>query len=128
MTRPEELRFVYLTNGSTISAIGDYSSAVEQFIFSPVPNRTFVAHRMIVYIEDAGAPDSGFYGNSVVLTNGVSVVVRDAADNLVVDVTGSEPVRTNAQWGALCYDVKTATFGQGNDAVMVRWTFAGGWR
>ena len=124
VTTPERVKFAYLSNGATTNAVGNYASAVEQFTFAPAPNRVFVAHRMIVYIEDVGTMDSGFYGNSVTLTNGISIVVRDASDNLILDLTDSSPVQTNAQWAAQCYDAKTLDFGQGNTSVIVRWTFA----
>lgn len=118
----ERMIFRALSNGSTISAIGDYSSAVEQFKFT-APGRVTHIERMIVYIEDAGAPDAGKYGNNIVLTNGIKVVVRDSSDVLKLDLTADYPIKTNGEWGAKCYDVNNEAWGSGNDIVLVRWTF-----
>lgn len=121
---PERHVFQFLSNGSTTNAVGDYEGAVSKFTIAPGPKQVFEAYRLIVYIEDAGAPDSGKYGNNVTLTNGIRVLVRDADDVIVLELDGGDAVKTNAQWSALCYDVSVLNWGSGNDSVTVRWTFA----
>lgn len=123
-TTPDDHIFAHLKAGAVYDAIGDYSSTVAKFTFTVPSGRVAELERMIVYIEDAGAPDSGKYGNSVVLANGIKVYVRDADDEIVLDLTPDEAIKTNADWGALCYDVSLLSWGTGNDTVVVRWTFA----
>jgi hypothetical protein len=123
-TRPEDHIFAHLKAGAVFDAIGDYSSAVTKFTFVPDASRIAELERMVVYIEDVGAPDSGRYGNNIILTNGMKVYVRDADDEIVLDLTPDEPIKTNADWAALCYDVSLLSWGLGNDTVVVRWTFA----
>lgn len=113
-----------LSNGSTHNAIGNYAGAVEQFTWAPGNNFRALIHRMIVLVEDAGAFDANKYGNGIVLTNGISVYVRDGDDAVVANLTPTiAPVKTNAEWGALCFDVDVKEWGTGNEILLVRWTF-----
>jgi len=112
------------TNGDgtgTKDAIGDYSSAAEDFYIQPGANETYEIHRLIVRIADSGAPDAGKYGNNITLTNGISVhleggITRDLTDNM--------PVLSNGDRSKLCYDVNVISWGTGDDYVGVRWTFS----
>ena len=80
---------------------------------------------MIVTISDAGAPDSGKYGNNIDLSAGVGIYVRKYdSSGLVTDYTAGIPIKTNADWGRYCHDVKPIEWGLGDDYVSVRWTFS----
>ena len=111
----------YLSNGVTIHAVGNYAAAVEQFKYSPT--RRVEVHRLITYIQDSGNFSVSTYGNGVVLTNGLRVVVRHADDTLVQAIDGGEPIKSNADWSSLCYDINYLSFGTGDNALAVRWTF-----
>lgn len=114
------------TNGDgtgTTNAVGDYSSAATKFTVETQPDQRFlVLRRMVVTIEDVGAPDSGSYGNNITLANGVEVNVYSADDTLAYTLT-PDPVLTNANWATYCHDLTDHSFGTGNDTVTVRWTF-----
>ena len=109
--------------GGTKNAVGDYSSAAEEFkIVPPAQTRIEVA-RMIISIVDAGAPDSGSYGNNITLTNGITVAVRDAG-GVIEDITDGVPVMKNSDWGRLAgIDVAPMDWGSGDGQVIVRFTF-----
>ena len=106
----------------TKNAVGNYASAAETFYIAPPATKVFYIHRLIVTITDAGAPDSGKYGNNIVLTNGILASVTN--NSTEIDLCDGVPVKTNADWGRMCYDMKPDTFGAGNDSVTVRWTFS----
>lgn len=108
----------------TKEALGDYSGmAQEIFYIQPPVNTTFVLSRMIVQIEDNGGFDSGLYGNSITLTNGIVVRVSDDMSVLTA-LTDTIPILTNSDWAAYCYDVALSEYGTGNNYAHVRWTFA----
>ena len=111
----------YMTNGSTIHAVGNYAGAVEQFKFAPT--RRVSVHRLIAYIQDTGNFSVSTYGNGLVLTVGIRLVVRAADDSLIQAIDGGEPIKSNADWSSLCYDINYHSFGVGDNALAVRWTF-----
>ena len=122
---PAQLISEFASNGSTIDAIGNYEAGVERFkITCKSGIQKLNVHRMIVNIEDVGNFSAGAYGNAIVLSEGINVCVRNAADAVLVNLTGTAKVQTNAQWGAYCHDVTLHSFGQGNNTLTVRWTFA----
>ena len=114
----------------TTNAIGDYSdtgAGVEEFFYTDPSGGGLdlppsYIHRMIVSIGDTTGMQASEYGNTgAALTNGVSIAVKRAAATLI-DLT-PEPILTNAQWGAYCYDVDLKTWGAGDELLLVRWTF-----
>lgn len=113
-----------------INANGDYSSAPRDFAIAPGPDQIFAVARLIVTIRDSGSFDSGFYGNNIVLTNGIQVEVRQGIPNgssvLETSLTGPVTVKTNTDWASYCYDVAVSNFGQGDEVMAVRWTFTRG--
>jgi hypothetical protein len=115
------------TNGDgsgTKQAIGNYAGG-EEFYIQPPAGQVYILARMMVQIRDAGPISADNYGGLAALTNGVSVDVKDASGSLL-DLVDGLPVKTNAEWGAHCYDSEPDTYGSGNDYVSVRWTFEKG--
>lgn len=111
----------------TIDATGDYSDAtgtgVEDFYYEAVKGTTI--ERMLVSVGDTAGMQSQEYGNiGAALTNGVSVLLYNEHGALYEDLTAGQPVKTNAEWGALCFDVDVKTWGSGNELLVARWTFA----
>lgn len=81
--------------------------------------------RMIVLIKDANGMSADEYGKlGSELTNGIFLYVKDENDNVVLDITDGVPVKTNAEWGEICYDVGLQDWSAGKDNVLVRFTFA----
>ena len=114
------------TNGDgtgTVEAIGDYSVTPLRLKVSRAGGYGHIA-RMIVQIQDFGRFDASKYGNGLILTNGIRIYVRNAADELLWEYT-SFPVKTNADWAAMCHDFSYFDFGDGStdNIGSVRWTF-----
>jgi hypothetical protein len=114
----------FLSNGSTVRAIGDYSGAVERFIWTPLASRIAHIARMLVTIEDTGAFDAAKYGNNIVLTNGIHVRVNNVADDSQVHNLTAGAVVNNSDWGARAFDSQVNSWGVGNEILAVRWTFS----
>jgi hypothetical protein len=105
-------------------AIGDYSGTSETvFKFAPGAGQVARVHRLMLQVEDVGTFDSAKYGNGITLANGISIATHDSTSELI-DLTDGLPIKTNADWGRICYDVSVLTFGQGNEHLIARWTFS----
>jgi hypothetical protein len=94
------------------------------FKISPPSAGKIVLARLIVEVRDTGVFSAEKYGNLATLTNGMQVgFVDDSTGELVTDYTDGLPVKYNAGWGGLCYDVSLKTWGVGDEVLLVRWTF-----
>jgi len=82
-------------------------------------------YRMLVTVRDTGSFDSGSYGNSIMLTNGINLVngVGDGSRPDFV-ITEGLPIKVNPDWGAYCFDTDLSNYGQGAEQLAARWTFA----
>ena len=112
------------TNGDgtgTKNAIGDYSGGQNFYFTCPETATSVDIYRMIVYVEDSGNFSSAGYGNLSALTNGIQI--RQEKEGETIDMTNSQEVKTNAEWSKFCYDVTYISFGSGNNALSIRWTF-----
>ena len=109
----------------TTSAVGNYSSAADDFYVQAPANYTYHIERMIVSIEDTSGMIAGGYGDTgAALTNGISLLIAEGATTLQ-NLTPA-PIKTNAQWGVYCYDVDIKEWGTTptNELLLVRWTFS----
>ena len=116
--------FLRLDGTGTHEAIGDYSSTPVRFTWTPLENRTAHIHRMIISVQDTGAFDAAKYGNNLTLTSGVSLTVRNVADDSQAHSYTVEPIKVNAGWAAHCYDTDVKTWGTGDEILIARWTFS----
>jgi hypothetical protein len=83
---------------------------------------TLLVNRLLLHLADIGGLDAGAYGNNIVMTNGIELgVMRDGV--VILDLTAKLKIKTNADWGAYCYDVTELGFGLGDNYLAVRWTF-----
>jgi hypothetical protein len=110
------------------NAVGDYSTATgtsgESFVLAPSTGEAYHIERMMVHLQDTGAFAAEEYGNlGVTLTKGVTVRVATSTGT-VNDLTGGNPVLTNAQWGRHCYDVRIDSWSVGDEFLSARWTFS----
>ncbi|MHC4716619.1 MAG: hypothetical protein ACYS5V_06595 [Planctomycetota bacterium] len=114
----------------TKNAVGDYSGASAEQFYIQCPaagGSNLVLTRMIIGIEDTTGMKPELYGAAAALGNGIQVKVIDADGTTVIsDLTDGVPIKTNTQWGFLCYDVAEHNWGNTPDDEMflVRWTFA----
>jgi len=106
-----------------VSGVGDFSTTPRILFIAPPANQTFELHRMLVHIEDALSFDSGSYGNGITLTNGIKL--KQTVNGVVTFLTGVLSVKRNPDWGMYCFDAgPPSTYGSGNEAMPVRWTFS----
>ena len=115
------------TNGDgtgTKNANGNYLITPDILYIQPPPQTVYRVHRMLISLEDTSGMQAQEYGNTGgALTNGVQARVQDG-DGTLSDLTDGVPVKTNAHWGRMCYDVDVKSWGSGNELLCVRWTFA----
>ena len=78
--------------------------------------------RIIVSIVDSGTFDATLYGNRIELPNGILVEVIE--NGVVYDLTEGEPITSNSEWAAMCYDFNYIDIGTGDNVAVIRWTFA----
>ena len=119
------------TNGDgtgETNAVGEYQDAepgegeTEFFVTMPEGEAMIIGSGRF-YIEDAGAFDSGKYGNSLVLVNGIKLHLQDADGNIVLDFfQDGGVIMTNAQLAAIGQLPVYLDFGQGNNSLVVSWT------
>lgn len=115
------------TNGDgtgDVDAIGDFSGAPVDFFIRPAINETLILNQLIVHIEDTGTIDAGFYGNGIVLTNGIEILFT-AGSEILFDVTESFRIFTNGDWARYAFSEQITEFGTGTNFVHVLFTFAG---
>ena len=113
------------TNGDgtgTKNFIGDHTPS-EAFI-APATGQIFRIARLIVSIEDESGIKAGLYGGLPALTNGITITQADDSGELV-DFTDGYPIKTNGQWGLLCFDVdlKSWSVTPTEEMVLVRYNF-----
>lgn len=104
------------------NANGNYSVTPEIFYIQPPAGRTYVLHRLLVHVVDSGTFDSGSYGNGITLSNGVVIRVSDD-EGVLHTLTAQDPIITNTDWEAHCYDAQPSAYGLGNESLSARWTF-----
>ena len=102
---------------------GDYSLAAEQAILKPPVGMVMECERMLVSLHASKGMTVQIYGSDVALTNGIQIKTADDIGDLK-NITDSVPIKKNADWGALCYDVDFKTWGTGNEELLVRFTFS----
>ena len=78
----------------------------------------------MVHVVDAGSFDSGNYGNGITLTNGLLFDIVDDEDTVLLDLLDGLPIMVNPDWARHCYDTAVSSYGQGNETLNARWTFA----
>jgi len=121
--------FRYLTSDGLAATLVNANANLD-FTIPPDPTSFFIAAgaeglevaRLIVQVQDVGALDAGFYGNNIVLANGIIVQHQDAA-GLPIRTLTELPVMTNADWARYSFDSTPSTYGAGNNYVSCRWTF-----
>lgn len=124
-SRPFSWRGDSLGNGqgSKLANV-DGSVTPQYFYIKPRLTPYIDVHRMIVFVRDAGAMDVENYGNIPGLTNGISLEIIDTAGNVLADLADGDPIKSNGEWQALCYDATVSSWGTGDEVFCARWTFA----
>ena len=113
----------FLKSGTSTEATGNYSagaSGVFEFI-SPIGSVIEIT-RLISTITEINIKNAGDYGGNSALTSGINIYVVQSG--VTTNLTSDFPIKTNADWGAYCYDVNLVDYGVGSNFVVSRWTFA----
>ncbi len=100
----------------------NHAAAQTPIFIKPPAGVVYVLSRMMVSIIAAGQVAAAKYGDLSALTNGIEVKLERDGD-VLVDFTDGLPVKTNSDWGKLCFDVATSGVGPGDTYVLARWTF-----
>ena len=108
--------------GGNINMTGDYSVTPVYFKFQPPAGYIYAINRMVLHIKDSGKPDAGFYGNNIVLTNGIQLL-HQRSGVTIPNETQLHPVITNADYSKFSFNVDTVAFGLGDDSVRVLYDF-----
>jgi len=127
---PEPIYQYLATSTGGTNAVGDYSTGVGGssgaiFAITPPAGTAYRIERMMIHIQDTGAFAAEKYGYMTALSNGIQVRVSGTT-GVLHDLTDAKPVKTNAQWGRLCYDVRVDTWAAGDEYLSARWTFSKG--
>lgn len=107
------------------TANGDYSLSAQDFKITAPSAYRYEVERLIVSVYDTAGMQAQEYGNlGAELTNGIEILVLNASDETILDVTDGRPIVRNSDWGARCYDVDVKSWGSGNEMLVARWTLA----
>lgn len=117
--------FKYLRDDTTVNANVDGSGTPVDFLLRNTTSKTMEFHRMVVQCLDGANPSADNFGDlGAPLGNGIRILLLDDSDVIQQDITDGEPIKFNAQWAGLCFDVQLSGFGSGDDAINSRFTFA----
>ena len=104
----------------------DYSAAEGLAIVAPPIDEVFNINRIIISLEDTNGMSASDYGNITSgLTNGITIE-KDDGVNVINEITDGLSVKSNAEWGMLCYDVDIKKWSTGNELLLARFTFTKG--
>ena len=98
---------------------GNYASTPKIAFIRPNGNRTLYINRIIGFIADAGSVDAGYYGNSLVLTNGIRIIHQKQNGTLIREITQGHPIKTNADYAKFGFQISDISFGSGLNHVHV---------
>ncbi len=104
---------------------GDYSTTPTKASLIPENGEIWRVERLIISISDSKGMSPEEYGNlGSALTNGIEVKVMNQSGGATRNnLSTSSPVKKNAEWGYLCYDVDIKNFGNKDEFILARWTF-----
>lgn len=81
-------------------------------------------YRMLVYLKDQTDFWTETYGGRSALTNGLLVQKRLISDDsVIVDYLDGLPIKSNPDWGRVCYDTVPDELRAGQRHLKVRWSF-----
>lgn len=113
------------TNGDgsgTENMVGNH--AATDIYIEPAAEQVFYVARLIISIEDAAGFKAGLYGSLATLPNGILIREEDDA-GVVTDFTDGVAIKTNGQWGQICYDTQLLSWSASptEELLVVRYTF-----
>lgn len=121
----EQIYQLLSTNGDgtgDVQAIGDYSAEMVEF-FVTNPSRSLHISTMTIAVRDVGLFTQEGYGSLTALPNGIRVNVKDDKSDVILDMTGGMPIRSNAAWALMTFEASPLPQGPGDGFFGVRWAF-----
>lgn len=111
---------IFLKNDTSANFGVDGSvTPVEFSIGPPAGFNQFVVHRFILFLEDGAGFRAEFFGGlGAALTNGCDFEFVD--NGVTYDMLDGSPIKTNAHFGRISYDVELKAWGAGDDVLMAR--------
>jgi hypothetical protein len=122
-----DLIYRYLDTVGDGSGVKDHAAdygdddAAPVFI-KPPESEVYVLSRVLISIVAAGQVAAAKFGDMSALINGIAIKMERGAVALL-DLTDGLPIKTNSDWGRLCFDVSTQGTGPGDTYILARWTF-----
>jgi hypothetical protein len=115
------------TGATSMNVNGSVTPVI--FRTKPNPGSIIYISRMIWFLQDSGSIDATGFGNGPALTNGLLFrFVYDVGpgneDGTPYPDPSYLPIKTNADWVRYCYDVQRSDYGQGDEVLGARYTFA----
>jgi hypothetical protein len=101
----------------TVHATGNYSVTPLKLKITPPEGKVYRIHSLMLVVEDNGGFNSGYYGNGIVVTNGISIKLRDELDNVVSDFTNGEPIKTTGLMAHFFDRLEYINYGTGDEVV-----------
>jgi len=92
--------------------------------YQPAAGEYFHLARMLVTIKDNANFKADEYGGRAALANGVKLTIKDAADNVVLDLTPGHTVQTTSGWAEEASLFQYLDFGSGSvNQAVATWQF-----
>jgi hypothetical protein len=103
----------------------DGSVTPQVFEYMPPADNIAMIARLILHVRDTGSFAADGFGALGNLANGVELDVYDATVGLSnLSITNGLPVKSNAGWSRIMYDVRYDSYGGGPNFLSGRFTFA----
>jgi len=127
---PQSKLISTMLRAGTLTQILNADADPVTFSIAPSAGQVMQINRMLLFVRDNAAfASSEDYGGGGALDPGISLGVYSTQDGvadqlsyLLTDV--NHTIKTNADWGAYCYDLALVDWGTGDEMITARWTFA----
>ena len=101
----------------------DGSVTAQAFEFRAADGKIAVVRSVMFYVKDDGQFTADGFGALSGLSAGVEISVRDAGEQVILDITHGTPIKTNAGWSRLSFDTRLDAYGSGANYVSNRMEF-----
>lgn len=99
----------------------DGSITPVRFSITPPPGNVYRIAKFMMYIQDTGTFDTGFWGNNITMVNGIQfITTRGGVDREVL----KHPIRTSGDLAELTFNVRHENFGSGDEFLVSEWKIA----
>jgi len=114
----------FAENGGSREATGNYSDAglgLTYFDLGPSAGWVWELSEFHVYVQDTGNFSVTGYGAASALTNGIDIELWSEGASVGV-FNGGRPIQSNSDWGRYSNEVQYLSWGQGDNALIAKWS------